>query len=755
LEGIYDVKKEARLPFSFSLEHPVDKESKSIQMMLDHVERHIEENDANLDRIQAELEDVQDHIADNDRTIERMRYEIIRKQTEMAAEDALFWPEYQERVTFYSGVVKSPVSPEAKEISNLLKERKYAGIVVYPQADQWEPNQRLQQFLKEFARRGFLCFICDRSSPDSIREVEERLFVVSQSESLLQALQTHHVLVVNSWLLQNAWIDFLPHKTLWYDVQNRVDFFRYYDRNMLAKHVQVLHEADIVTYSERQFIEYVHERNDAIYLPNATRTNHWKERCETVITQLVARPSCLKVFANREFRQHVGVFAATFLDYDGGNYYSGGAERYLVDLHEVCGELGLKLDVYQYGHFSWYRKYKDIDVYSLGHETLDIRDYSMKNVIDFNRRYVYAAEEKFMLNFYSAFFQAYPGVAHPSIGISHGVAWDHRGCEFEEPAQFWQSNLRFLESAKQIQTIVSVDTNTPNWYQTISFKTGQRIFTIPNYVDPNEFFPVKRKDDGKIRIVYPRRLYEARGLYLTLEVAERILKHYPQTEFHFVGKGFDEDVNHIEKAISRWPGRMFCYHRDPNDMHQVYKDADIVLIPTLYSEGTSLSCLEACATGNVVIATRIGGLTDIVIDRFNGLLITPDSESLEKAIVECVEQPELRTRLGRNALEVSKAFDKASWKERWKAVIKKQLANSGYEPQYGADISSVDSILFQLGPNTKAEEWVPEAAKCLMQGKAVFVKGDIETEKESSFGRIQWISDHEELYFQPEIRNFD
>ncbi len=129
--------------------------------------------------------------------------------------------------------------------------------------------------------------------------------------------------------------------------------------------------------------------------------------------ELESHPSNLRVFANRTYNQHVSVFAATFLDYEGENYYSGGAERYLVDLHEACSEVGLKLDVYQYGNYPWYRKYKDIDVYSLGHEMLDIRVFSFENLRAFNQRYLYSVEEKSKLNFYSAFFQAFPGVAHP------------------------------------------------------------------------------------------------------------------------------------------------------------------------------------------------------------------------------------------------------------------------------------------------------------------------------------------------------
>jgi hypothetical protein len=265
---------------------------------------------------------------------------------------------------------------------------------------------------------------------------------------------------------------------------------------------------------------------------------------------------------------------------------------------------------------------------------------------------------------------------------------------------------------------------------------------------------VSKKKDGKIRIVYPRRLYEPRGLYLTLAIVDNILNHYPNTEFHFVGKGFEEDLININKAMERWPDRIFCYHRNPDDMHLVYKEADIVLIPTLFSEGTSLSCLEACATGNTVIATRIGGLTDIIIDRYNGLLINADSKSLEDAIVDCLNNPELRKRLGHNAIKVSKAFNKVSWKERWKVVIQEHLNQNGTPIANDARDSTVEAVELRLGPKARREEWMPEATRYLQEGKAVFVRGDKEVDPQASFGRLQWISQEAELYFQPIVKGF-
>jgi len=64
----------------------------------------------------------------------------------------------------------------------------------------------------------------------------------------------------------------------------------------------------------------------------------------------------------------------------------------------------------------------------------------------------------------------------------------------------------------------------------------------------------------------------------------------------------------IKKVMDCFPTRVFHELVKSDDMNLVYKKGDITVIPTLYAEGTSLSCLEAMAAGNCVIATKYRGI---------------------------------------------------------------------------------------------------------------------------------------------------
>lgn len=182
-------------------------------------------------------------------------------------------------------------------------------------------------------------------------------------------------------------------------------------------------------------------------------------------------------------------------------------------------------------------------------------------------------------------------------------------------------------------------------------------------------------------------------------------------------------------------------------MHEVYKEADIVLIPTLYSEGTSLSCLEACATGNAVIATRVGGLCDIIINDFNGYLISPNREALLHAVRTLLDQPELRQRFSTNAMAVAEAFNKRQWKQRWKAAIAKSLPDT--QVRHGA-LSPRKSVELRIHSVHDLQKHAKTVNSMLRDGFDVFVRSDQPATVDHSFSRLQWLHPDEELAFEPD-----
>ena len=82
------------------------------------------------------------------------------------------------------------------------------------------------------------------------------------------------------------------------------------------------------------------------------------------------------------------------------------------------------------------------------------------------------------------------------------------------------------------------------------------------------------------------------------------------------------------------------------DKLAAFQSADIFIYPSFH-EGVPMAVLEAMSAGLPVIATRVGGLPDVVQDRLTGILIDPGQpQQLAAAILALVNQADLRLAMG-------------------------------------------------------------------------------------------------------------
>jgi glycosyltransferase involved in cell wall biosynthesis len=96
------------------------------------------------------------------------------------------------------------------------------------------------------------------------------------------------------------------------------------------------------------------------------------------------------------------------------------------------------------------------------------------------------------------------------------------------------------------------------------------------------------------------------------------------------------------------------------NMAKLMASVDIVVVPFRSTEGISdipLVVLEAMAIGKPVIATGVGGVTEVIRDRENGLLVkTDDVQDLTNAMITLLVNSELRNEIGKNAILSANRF---------------------------------------------------------------------------------------------------
>ncbi|MBN2047640.1 MAG: glycosyltransferase family 4 protein, partial [Anaerolineaceae bacterium] len=375
----------------------------------------------------------------------------------------------------------------------------------------------------------------------------------------------------------------------------------------------------------------------------------------------------------RKFEQVVGglssedvhLLVATFFDLDGERMYFGGAERYVIELEQVLAELGHRLIVFQCANRNWVRYFGSLRVIGISSG-----GYRLATL---NRRF-HRWVPKAALTLYAQMNLSTPRCHHPSICISHGIDWD----------AYWlhQQGLRYRRfmravrhSIRNVDHLVSVDTNTINWVRASANQYAEKCTYIPNFVDPGAFSALeKTTDPDQCVVLYPRRLSEARGFWMVAKILPELLEKFPRLRFHFCGNAIGLEAVEMAHLLEEYAGRIEYDAYPPEMMPAAYARADIVVIPTLYSEGTSLSCLEALASGCAVIATNVGGLPNLILPEFNGLLIEPRVDDLLTALKRLIEDESFRQQLALNGQKTAAVFDLEHWQIRWKKVLRDDLA---------------------------------------------------------------------------------
>ena len=83
-----------------------------------------------------------------------------------------------------------------------------------------------------------------------------------------------------------------------------------------------------------------------------------------------------------------------------------------------------------------------------------------------------------------------------------------------------------------------------------------------------------------------------------------------------------------------------------------------------------LSLAEAMGAGCAVVATGVGGMTNMVIDGYNGRLVEPQAEALTAVLHEVVTDRSQRQRLATRGAETAReAFALERWRARWSRVL--------------------------------------------------------------------------------------
>lgn len=144
------------------------------------------------------------------------------------------------------------------------------------------------------------------------------------------------------------------------------------------------------------------------------------------------------------------------------------------------------------------------------------------------------------------------------------------------------------------------------------------------------------------------RLVPEKGLAHLLDAASLIRKRRRDFILVITGDGpLRNDLEMRARAHELQDHILFLGER--TDFHEIIQALDIYVLPSI-SEGLPLSLLEAMAAGRAIVASRVGGIPDVLKDGENGHLVPPmEPHPLAAALEYLMDDPLKRTDLGEKA----------------------------------------------------------------------------------------------------------
>lgn len=377
------------------------------------------------------------------------------------------------------------------------------------------------------------------------------------------------------------------------------------------------------------------------------------------------------------------IFAFRFYNYEKERPNLGGTQTYITELSEVLHSQGYEVHIldekkgYHNNPKSGTFNHFTVEEFFYGHNLNKAFHSYYKSHSSDGSLFIIGDDEQ----------DIFPKGIKNLISIQHGIGWDsvRNGGKKSMPFIFplykiWRciSKLRKYIGGSNY---VCVDYNYFNWLRTLYDVPEDRYLSvIPNFSSGKlSLSEVESKlnsitDLKSINIVFARRLQWYRGPVMWANVVKKLSVEYPSLKFTIAGEGAcEEAVHNILKGV---PNITFAKF-NAEDSVSFQAPFHIAVVPTIFSEGTSLSACEAMASGCFPIVSHVGGLTNIVLDKFNGRSFYPCEDELYKTIhdvldMDIIEFKNIAMRAYESAITT---FSRDTWAEKWIAVINKVMSH--------------------------------------------------------------------------------
>lgn len=216
--------------------------------------------------------------------------------------------------------------------------------------------------------------------------------------------------------------------------------------------------------------------------------------------------------------------------------------------------------------------------------------------------------------------------------------------------------------------------------------SSNKVSMIPNGVNLSKYQTSTRNvqhlpntnSSGAPFILCVTRIREDKGIEFLIEAASNVISKRPDVKFLLVGncpEAYAVKLQRLTKRMNVEKNFVFTGYipHESDHLLELYRNASVFVLPSPM-ESLPLVLLEAMAAGLPIVASRVGGIPDLVTPS-EGILFAPgDVPELASSLLFLLENDEIRAKLGQNAREKAENY---SWKriaQKTVSVYEKLLA---------------------------------------------------------------------------------
>jgi glycosyltransferase involved in cell wall biosynthesis len=212
---------------------------------------------------------------------------------------------------------------------------------------------------------------------------------------------------------------------------------------------------------------------------------------------------------------------------------------------------------------------------------------------------------------------------------------------------------------------------------------GVQVEALTNGVDTDRFHPAaaaRPPRPGVRQIVVPRRLFQKNGVEYFVRAMPRILERVTGVQALVIGDGPErERLVKLAEELGVRSEIEFLGSRPHSEMPGLLSSGELAVFPSLM-EATSVAALECMACGLPVVATRVGGLPEIVDESVGRLVKPADPDDLARGVIEVLESDSLEEKGEAARARVVAEWSNARLVERHLEIYRTLLDPAGSDP---------------------------------------------------------------------------